>query len=378
MDENNEKDGSGDVEMADIERMKVLSSSPSAADPDGATTATENPQLGGQNRQSIGAVSGLTTDDFPETLFPGHCDQKVHEGEKIDESKPSANKKDETAKPSSFAQLVKSWETYISDAHSTDSFQPMQMLQNLRLCGAGHEIPRLTLAPSTEFTNTAEGQDPFEPIILRHIHSNPLQYRPSLFNDYESSGMPPPTELNSTRRSSSTPSRGSAFQQFKSRSAFGLHTHSASNFSAAGGRSAFGFPLHRSAYSGVSTESSIHNSAFNPVPSSLSATQEETHQEENTAIEVMDLGREEDEMDTTADEPCEQGEVEVQIDAEDCDLDQAKPKKSAAARAARFLSDVGVLRRKKKLRSNIMSVISSEKNEVKQCEIDAQDRKSVV
>lgn len=353
-----------------------------SSDSDDNTAFTGKQLTEGQNKLSIGVVSGLTTESHsvcPEAPPPppGNYAQKEPEVNKGEDRKPSAisgSKNDPTTK-SSFSQLVKSWETYISDAQNVDTFQPMQMLQNLRLCGTGHELPRLTLAPSTDFTNTADGQDPFEPIILRHTHSTPLQYRPSFFNDCEASGLPPPSALSPTRRSSSTPSRGSAFQQFNSRSAFGAHLHSASNISSVGGRSAFGFPLHRS-----TTESSIRNSAFNPVPFSLSTTLEEPQQEETTAIEVMDLGRDEDateapqtelveeqgevevQIEAPKAEPVEeQGEVEVQIDAEDNDFDQAKPKKSAAARAAQFLSDVGVLRRKKKgARSSIMTVISTD------------------
>jgi hypothetical protein len=268
----------------------------------------------------------------------------------------------EAGKPSasSFAQLVKSWETYISEAQNADTFQPIQMLQSLRLCGVGHELPRLTLAPSTDFTNSAEGQDPFEPIILRHTHSTPLQYRPSFFAaDYDGNGLPPPSHFDATRRSSSTPSRGSAFQQFRA-SSYGAYMHSAPNIGGIDGRSAFGFPLNRSMYSGVSTESNIRSYGFNPVPSTLSTTQEELREEEKTEIEVMDLGKVEQDMSTI--ESQESGEVEVQINSDiiETDEDQAKPKTSAAARAARFLSDVGVLRRKKKgARSSIMTVIST-------------------
>ena len=290
-----------------------------------------------------------------------------------DTSSPTASKdnnnNNNNKKTSAFRQLVKSWETYIADANNADTFQPMQVLQSLGMCGTGHETyqyPRLTLAPSTEFTNQqAEGQDPFEPIILRHTHSTPLQYRPSFFTDDDNnstatSDMPPPSQLDATRRSSSTPSRGSAFQQFNGRSTFGSHLRSASNTS---GRSAFGYPFHRSSFSGVSTESNIRSSAFNPIHFSLPTTEEEPPQgEENTAIEVMDLGRSMfDSKPPAIDETEEHGEVEVQLDTEasDLDLDQVKPKKSAKARAARFLSDVGVLRRKKKgSRGGIVSVIS--------------------
>ena len=273
---------------------------------------------------------------------------------KTEDKKPPAVEK----KPSSFAKLVKTWETYISDAHRAENFQPMQMLQNLRLCGTGHDVGRLTLAPSTEFTNQVDGQDPFEPIILRHTHSTPLQYRPSFLNDYDNGVIPPPSQLDPTRRSSSTPSRGSAFQTFNGRSAFGRHLHSTSNISSGGNVSAFGFPLHRSSFSGVSTESNIRSSAFDPVPfvPSTSTVQEEP-QQENTSIEVMDLGPE-----TSYD--VEEREVEVEIadgsTTEQQATEQTRPKKSAAARAARFLSDVGVLRRKKKgARGSLVTSTSS-------------------
>ena len=344
-----------------------------APDADDATAVTGNQQSEGANNDPVDntvatdqgvqaqadpAIGNKTT---PEATAVDEIERKGEDHGTVPQ-KPAATttNSDHSKKTSAFRQLVKTWETYIADANRTDTFQPMQVLQSLGMCGTGHEYPRLTLAPSTEFTSQNEGLDPFEPIILRHTHSTPLQYRPSFFNDDENNSMPPPSQLDATRRSSSTPSRGSAFQQFSGRSAFGAHLHSASNVS---GRSAFGFPLHRSSFSGVSTESNIRSSAFNPIHFSLSPTEEEPPQgEENTSIEVMDLGRPMvDTKPKTLDEAEEHGEVEVQLDtaASDLDLDQAKPKKSAAARAARFFSDVGVLRRKKKgSRSGIVSVIS--------------------
>ena len=296
------------------------------------------------------------------------ADQKqCADTEKVVSDKPEddTERAVDSKKASSFAQLVKTWESYIADAQNADKFQPMQMLQSLGMCGAGTELPRLQLAPSQEFTNhKVEGQDPFEPIILRHTHSTPLQYRPSFFNEDGGGTLPPPSQLDSTRRSSSTPSRGSAFQHFSSYQSFGTHMHTASSLSMAGGRSAFGFPLNRSYYSGVSTESNlnIRSSAFNPVPFTLSTTMEEPQEEEEkTSIEVISAA---DPADPTSDQTDEQVEVEVELDSETSELDMGKPsKKSAAARAARFLSDVGVLRRKKKgARGSIASTISSDKD----------------
>jgi len=290
--------------------------------------------------------------------------------------KPTASTGQGSQKTSAFRQLVKSWESYIADSNKTDSFQPMQVLQSLGMCGTSHhDVPKLMLAPSVEFANQTEDyRKPFEPIILRHTHSTPLQYRPSLFQEYDNNSttekadnsndvLPPPSQLDSTRRSSSTPSRGSAFQSFSARSSYGTLFHSSSNVS---GRSAFGFPLQRSSFSGVSTESNIRGSAFNPVNVTLSPHEEEPPQGEDcTSIEVMDLGRPNPEglakpASQGLDESEEKGEVEVQLDpAVSSGFDDVKPKKSAKARAARFFSEVGVLRRKKKsVRGGLISVIS--------------------
>lgn len=113
-----------------------------SSDPDDATTIAGNQQEGGQNRVSIGAVSRLTTNttsDGSNALFTVDGSRRVPEEVKGDGKKTCCTNESKT---SSFAQFVKSWETYISDPPNADTFQPMQMLQNLRLCGVGHELPR--------------------------------------------------------------------------------------------------------------------------------------------------------------------------------------------------------------------------------------------
>jgi hypothetical protein len=211
-----------------------------------------------------------------------------------------------SGKPDSFAQLVRTWEAYINDDEG-DVFQPLQMLQSLQLCGrAGEGLARLA-GPSLPGINA------LMPPALQHTNSSPLQYRPPMFDYNDEEVIPPPVPLNPFQRSSSTPSA--------------YRTNSVSSAFATADRSAFTLPSQRSNYASVGDTGS-HFSAFDPVKYYATALDDM----ERTSIEVMDM--------TTKPK-------------EDLDEEKEEPKlvkKGAASRAARFLTDVRTLRRRRRMR----------------------------
>lgn len=233
------------------------------------------------------------------------------------------NDTQKVTRANAFAQLVQGWESYMSDDRMIDPFpnfqQPLQMLQGLSLCG--HPASGL---PSLK----AGGYDvsslvhPLAPPALRHTHSSPSQIysrSSSVFDTAHLSNSEdfplPPIALDPFQRSTSTPS---AFRQHSNYSAFGTADGSA-------------FTLTSPRYSGISSmgrESSSH-SAFGPVQFYSMALEDM----ERTSIEVQDIS------DWSKD------------GAEDSLLKQkAGLKRGAASRAARFLSDVRVLRRRRRAR----------------------------
>lgn len=218
------------------------------------------------------------------------------------------------APPTSFDMIKKGWEMYVSeqarnvhDPNHRDSFQPLQMLQNLNLCGAGEGLARITGGQSSGYL---EEGDPFEPIVLRHTHSSPLQYSASMV-DSDVEPIPPPIGLTQMRRSSSTPS-SSAFRQRSEGSAFGTHLRAMPNLH--GDRSAFSLPVRRSSFASLS-DSGVRYSAFDPVTMPTGMMDEG----EATSIEVVDLG------------PAETEE------ADDEKTQPSPSRRGAAARAAKFL-----------------------------------------
>jgi hypothetical protein len=212
-----------------------------------------------------------------------------------------------SGKPDSFAQLVRTWEAYINDDEG-DVFQPLQMLQSLQLCGrAGEGLARLA-GPSLPGINA------LMPPALQHTNSSPLQYRPPMFDNYnDEEVIPPPIPLNPFQRSSSTPSA--------------YRTNSVSSAFATADRSAFTLPSQRSNYASVGDTGS-HFSAFDPVKYYATALDDM----ERTSIEVMD-------MTTEPKEDLDEGKEEPKL-----------VKKGAASRAARFLTDVRTLRRRRRMR----------------------------
>jgi hypothetical protein len=210
-----------------------------------------------------------------------------------------------------FADLVRTFETYIADG-AADQFHPM--LNNI--CGAGHNLARLE-TPTTLQSSTGVEEprvEVSEPVALRHIHSTPLVHIPSILDDDDDE--PPPIGLEILNRSRSTPLSTSA------NSAFGtiarLHLPSMGGLD---DRSAFTLPPYRLKPTLSEELVSSHHTVFNPIK-----YDKELESVEQTAIEVVDL---------PLSKPKDAGE------------DLAPPK---TTRAARFLSDVRNLRRRRKTR----------------------------
>jgi len=218
-----------------------------------------------------------------------------------------------------FAQLVKGWEAYMNDSEG-DTFPSLKMLQSLQICGPT-DVARIAgpLGSLNEMHRPGPGGLPLAPPALRHTHSSPLKYGPSILNhEQEEDIVPPPIPLDPFQRSSSTPS---SFRQRSMNSAFNR------------------IPSQRASYTSISRPGS-HISAFDPVKYYASALEDM----EQTSIEVTDTS-----SDTL------QAESEKQ-----------KHMRGAASRAARFLSDVRVLRRRRRARNekDLSSQSSSSKDKV--------------
>jgi hypothetical protein len=232
---------------------------------------------------------------------------------------------------SSFARLVKGWEALaeagarnVQRARENESFQPLQILQSLSLCGAGEGLARIGGNPQIG----GSSGDPFEPIVLRHTHSTPLQYTP-MFPDDDGGHALPPIRLEHMSRSRSTPST-SAFRQRSEGSAFGTHLRSMPFLGGPDDRSAFTLPARHNSFASLS-DSGVRYSAFAPVK----LPQTVTDATENTAIEVMDVPP------ATAPDVTYIKEEKDQADVHST---------NGGSRAARFLrmSDARMLRKKRR------------------------------
>jgi len=246
-----------------------------------------------------------------------------------------------------FAQLVRGWEGFMRDEQIdrfTNLQQPLQMLQGLSLCG--HTVPGVP-RPEQGQQQSERGNDkelppmhPLAPPSFRYTHSSPSpyfasQYLPSMMSqpkkndktNEETPGdddIPPPIALDPFQRSSSTPS---AFRQPSNYSAFGTAD-----------KSAFTLPLQRSSLSGIPTTSTssepgaaaFSSSAFGPIQFYSMALEDM----ERTSIEVQDT------TDRTS-----KGNDRIQSDDVSVEVGS---KRGAASRAARFLSDVRVFRRRRR------------------------------
>ncbi|GKZ01440.1 hypothetical protein MPSEU_001094800 [Mayamaea pseudoterrestris] len=222
-----------------------------------------------------------------------------------------------------FAKLVQGWEAYINDADegSTVPFASLQKLHNINLCApsnTGHyNLQRLTgpLMPTPE-------DAPLPSHAFRHTHSTPLKYNgPSVFEDEEANFVPGPIPLDPYQRSSSTPS---SFRHRSVNSAFKTLTP--------------GSTLnHRASYTSLKAfgSTSRSQSAFDPVRYYTYALDEM----ERTSIEVVN----------NIPEP---------------EVEERKSSRGAASRAAKFLADVGVLRRRRRHAHDRMNVVTTVETDV--------------
>lgn len=206
-----------------------------------------------------------------------------------------------------FAALVKGWESYMKEG---EMLQPLQRLQDQFSGQKGEGLPRLMGSMPTAVT---DGPPTLAPHPMRHSRSSPLQPTSSRFSGEDDCKLPPPIPLDPFQRSSSTPS---AFRTSSVSSAFGTADSSA-----------FTLPSQKASFATWSDPGAFH-SAFDPVTFYTRALEDM----ERTAIEVSDVRPEPEEV------PSESSST-------------ATPqRKGAASRAARFLADVRVLRRRRRPR----------------------------
>jgi hypothetical protein len=213
-----------------------------------------------------------------------------------------------TGKSSSFAQLVRTWETYMTDG-TGGQFQPLQVFQQMSMCGPEDGLARFADPYGSYTQNYA---DLHEPSVFGRTHSTPSQHTHSILDD-EDEDEPPPYGLEILNRSRSTPLSTSA------NSAFGTILKKAPYRHNAGDRSAFTLPLHRSTSAGSQTVS--RQTTFNPIK------HDKDLETEMTSIEVMDLPS----QPLIDDKPKPKSTVQTAPSASE---------NNASGRAARFLSDV--------------------------------------
>lgn len=275
---------------------------------------------------------------------------------------------------SAYSHLVRGWENYLS-IHEGMPFQPLnqplQMLQDLAFCGP---ISSNFALLSGGYESDAEMFQSLAPPALRHTHSNPNQYRPPMvqFDDggnnnfVESDVPPPPVPLDPFQRSSSTPS------------AFRKHSAANSSFGTANS-SAFFSPPQRLSYSGESFVNSVaRHSAFDPVKYYARALEDM----ERTSIEVTDVTPSSF-VEMSEDRETDQKDETMSLFGEDAPkaATTLPAKRGAAFRAARFLSDVRVLRRKRRVRNgreNPAQPLSSDMNDIESKQEDKQCNTTVI
>ena len=240
--------------------------------------------------------------------------------DQIDNLCKEDNENMSSGKPSSIAQLVRTWENYMTnpDGQNVDQFEPLNMFQQINLCGAGDGLLRLGPPPH----NPGDG-DWFDPISFRHTRSSPIHCTPSMLDDHEMEL--PPIGLDRYHRSRSTPLTTSA------NSAFGTISKTMPDIGGRHGRSAFTLTSQRSSQLASDSHFGSRFSTFDPI-----AYDNGMDGVERTSIEVTKLS------------PPPIKPSHCQNDRKNETKDTAM---SAAARAAKFLSDVRALHRRRKTRS---------------------------
>jgi hypothetical protein len=205
-----------------------------------------------------------------------------------------------------FAQLVRGWESYMNDAN-VEAFPSLQMLTNLQMCGNVSEGMRIT---GSAAMGVVPEDEPLAQPELRHTHSTPLKYGRSMFEADNGEYVPPAIPLDPFLRSSSTPS---SFRHQSLTSAFVLPSHVSS--------------AHRASYTSSIINPRSMASAFDPVMYYSMALEDM----ERTSIEV------------TAD-MAHTPAPDISLVPQDSSEAESR---GPASRAAKFLSDVKLLRRRR-------------------------------
>jgi hypothetical protein len=292
-------------------------------------TATEN--IDGDKVILQQSVKDLYSGDTNDQLDGRDSDDAVNNDDDrkmMDSSEvPSA---EHSGKPSSLAQLVRSWENYMANDGQVDQFPPMQMFQGdqfqalhmfqadqfqkpiqmfheLNLCGAGEGLARLA-GPTAAYV---QSDGDLDQVSFKHTRSSPLRHTPSLLDNDES--LPPPIGLQKMNRSRSTPLSTSA------NSAFGTILRTMPYLSGPDNRvSAFTLPPSRSSSYGSKVDATgARYSVFNPIK----------------------YGNELDEVDPTS--------IEVEDLPPPAKKEENTKPRGTTFRAARFLADVRMLRRRR-------------------------------
>lgn len=332
------------VEMADLpERERPNSDCRETAEinslrPESSElTASEN--IDGEKVILPQSVKDLYSGDTDDQLDGRDSDDAVNHDDAVnddDDRKMMASSEvpstEHSGKPSSLAQLVRSWENYMSNDGQVDEFPPMQMFQGdqfqamhmfqadqfqkpiqmfhqLNLCGAGEGLARLA-GPAAAYV---QSDGDLDQVSFKHTRSSPLRHTPSLLDNDES--LPPPIGLQKNNRSRSTPLSTSA------NSAFGTILKTMPYLSGPDNRvSAFTLPPSRSSSYGSTVDAiGARYSVFNPIK----------------------YGNELDEVDPTS------IEVEDLPPQKEAKKEETTKHRGTSFRAARFLADVRMLRRRR-------------------------------
>jgi hypothetical protein len=273
----------------------------------------------------IGLGGRTIADRRPPTLHPERQPVVPPPGPGLDTIDYPSSGTNPTSSSSSFAQLAfRTFETYMNEARASDQFPPLQVLQQINLCGPyGSEgLARLTGPSPISYHHQGR---PLEPIAIRHIHSTPLQHTPSILDD-EDEYEPPPVGLDILNRSRSTPlstSKNSAFGTIlrTNSNSIGNDRHNNTNATSAFTMMPGPYPMLKA--SSRSAERDNKAVIFNPIKHDV----EMEGEGEMTSIEVVDLPRHLRWESTTS------------LSGPKASTNR-RPKMSAASRAAKFLTDV--------------------------------------
>lgn len=290
-DKNPEKDNGQDEEISQPEQSDKTRDGESDLKSVPTDQPSENQQTA--NIETSDADLAKTPSSKPEPKFQAPTLSTIYDGQP-------------------FTDLVRNLETFIGD-RAVDQFQPF-----LNLCGHSQGLSRLSYGQQGE--SSESGVDLSEPFALRHIHSTPLVHTASMLDD-EDEDEPPPLGVEILTRSRSTPLSTSA------NSAFGtINRPNLPYMNGPDDRSAFTLPPYRLKPSLSNDRVSAHLDVFNPI------TYDVDRETDTTAIEVMDV-------------------PQVQVEKAATSPSRKGLGSKTATRAAKFLSEVRSIRRRRRVRS---------------------------